>query len=497
MNTVNRIARNSIILLGSNIISKTFTFLYIIFMARYLGKTDFGVFSFAFAFCGLFVLLTDLGLDKLTVREVSRDKQAAGKYIGNFVLIKIFLGLITFGLIALIINILGYSSPTLGVVYLLGLHIVIRSFSNIFYAVVQANERMEYVSIGSIFGNALLFMGVLFAVNQKLDVTAFSFIFVIISAVDLGYAIWICLNKFAAPKLEFDWSFWKESIKTAWPLGAMLIFVMFYFRTDTIMINLMVGDPDVGLYSAAYRITEVPSLLPGLLLLAVFPVLSSFYKSSPSSFGRTYASLLKYMFYIAIPMAVVLTLTARPLVMLFYDIEYLGSVKAVQVLIWATAIMFMTMVQGSTFVAANKQRVSMKICAATVVLNIVLNFILIPKYSYVGASIATVFTEIFGFVMGTYFLSRFGWKINLFKTVVIPLFVLLIGLAVIFPLSRLGWDPFILACLFLSVYAPVIFLIGLKKEERLHLKSILDIKALFNSFESQKAEGKCENVQTN
>ncbi len=132
MSTARRIARNSIILFGSNIISKSFTFFYIIFMARHLGKSDFGVFSFAFAFCGLFVLLTDLGLDKLTVREVSRDKQAAEKYIGNFVLIKIILGVFTFGLMALVINVMGYSNPTLNVVYLLGLHIVIRSFSNIF-----------------------------------------------------------------------------------------------------------------------------------------------------------------------------------------------------------------------------------------------------------------------------------------------------------------------------------------------------------------------------
>jgi len=489
MSTAKRIARNSIILFGSNIISKTFTFLYIVLMARHLGKSDFGVFSFAFAFCGLFVLLTDMGLDKLTVREVSRDKQAAGKYIGNFVLIKIILGVVTFGLIALVINVMGYSNPTLNVVYLLGLHIVIRSFSNIFYAVIQANEKMEYVSIGSIFGNALLLLGVLFIVSQNYGVAAYGYIFVIVSAIDLGYAFWICLKKFAIPKLEIDWNFWKESIRTSWPLGAMLIFVMFYYRTDTIMINLMIGDPDVGLYSAAYRITEVPSLFPGLLMLAIFPVLSSLYKSSHSSFGRTYALTLKYLFYLAIPVAMVITLIARPLVRLFYDMEYIDSARAIQVLIWATAIMFMTMVQGSTFVAANKQMVSMKICAVTVVLNIVLNLILIPKYSYIGASIATVFTELFGFAVGTYFLSRFGWKLNLFRTLVLPLLVFLIGFAAVYPLIRLHVHPFFLAFVFVVIYCPIIFFVGLKKDERHHLKSFINIKALFNTVNSPGAEG--------
>jgi len=475
--------------LGSNVISKTFTFFYIIYMARHLGKSDFGVFSFAFAFCGLFVLLTDMGLDKLTVREVSRDKQAAGKYIGNFVLIKIFLGIFTFGLIVLVVNMMGYSDPTLSVVYLLGLHIVIRSFSNIFYAVIQANERMEYVSFGSILGNALLLLGVLFIRSQNFDVAAYGIIFVIVSTIDLVYAFWICSKKFAIPKLEIDWTFWKDSIRTAWPLGAMLIFVMFYFRTDTIMLNLMVGDPYVGLYSAAYRITEVPALLPGLLMLALFPVLSSLFKSSPASFGKTYALIIKYLFYLAIPIAMVITLTARPLVKLFYEIEFIDSARAIQVLIWATAIMFMTMVQGSTFVAANKQMVSMKICAVTVVLNILMNFILIPKYNYVGASIATVFTELFGFAVGTYFLSRFGWKINFFRTLVFPLIAFLAGFAAVYPLIRLHIHPFFSALVFLVIYCPIIFFVGLKKDERHQMKSFLNIKALFYNADPSGTEG--------
>jgi len=478
MSISRRIARNSIVLFGSNIVSKTFTFLYIIFMARYLGKSDFGIFSFAFAFCGLFVLMTDMGLDKLTVREVARDKSLAGKYVGNFVLIKIFLGMTTFALIASVINIMGYSNPTLSIVYWLGLHIVIRSFSNVFYAIIQANEKMEYVSIGLILGNALLLLGVILTAKLNLSVTAIGVVFVIVSSVDLGYAFGICLKKFVKPKFEIDLDFWKESIKTAWPLGAMLIFVMFYFRTDVVMINLMIGDPDVGLYSAAYRIAEIPILIPGLLMVAIFPVLSSLFRSSKSSFRKMYSLILKYLFCLGLPIATVITLIAHPLVNLFYDVEYIASARALQVLIWASAIMFLTMVQGSTFVAADKQIISMKMSAAAFVLNILMNLILIPKYSYVGASIATVLTEIFGFALGAYFLTRYGLKMDLFRTLFVPLMILLMGLAVIFPLILLGVHPLIQVFVFLAVYAPLIVFVGLNKEERQNLLSFMNIKKL-------------------
>ncbi|MFA7204482.1 MAG: oligosaccharide flippase family protein, partial [Candidatus Caldatribacteriota bacterium] len=80
MNTVQRILKNSLFLLLSNIVSKILAFFYIIYIARYLGAEGFGVFSFALAFTSIFGVLVDLGLNSLTVREIARSKSLTGKY---------------------------------------------------------------------------------------------------------------------------------------------------------------------------------------------------------------------------------------------------------------------------------------------------------------------------------------------------------------------------------------------------------------------------------
>ncbi|MGB9199887.1 oligosaccharide flippase family protein, partial [Methanobacterium sp.] len=109
MSTTKRIAKNTGVLFISQVISYLLIFFYTIYIARSLGTEGFGTLSFALAFSGIFSIFADLGINTLTVREVARDKSLSNKYLGNGIIIKILLGFFSFGLIILIINLLGYN----------------------------------------------------------------------------------------------------------------------------------------------------------------------------------------------------------------------------------------------------------------------------------------------------------------------------------------------------------------------------------------------------
>jgi len=91
MNTVQRIAKNTGVLLASQVVSYVIGFFFVMYTARYLGAEGFGILSFALAFTGIFGVFADLGLRQLTVREVARDKSLAGKYLGNIAAMKVIL----------------------------------------------------------------------------------------------------------------------------------------------------------------------------------------------------------------------------------------------------------------------------------------------------------------------------------------------------------------------------------------------------------------------
>lgn len=485
MNTVQRIAKNTVVLLLSDIVSKVLGFFYVMYTARYLGAEGFGILSFAIAFTGIFGVFSDFGLSTLTVREVARDKSLAGKYLGNIVVMKIFLVIIISGLITLTINLLGYPEQTIKVVYLVALSIIFNTFSRMFYSIFQAYEKMEYQSLGQILSSALMLSGALLVINQGFSVVGFASIYFLVSAIVLGYSFVISIWKFTKPKIEFDWSFWKQSIKEAWPMGGMAVCIMIYFRIDTVILSLMIGDTAIGLYSAAYRLSEISTIIPAMFMSSVFPVMSRYHEDSRSSFVGIYEKSVKYLLYLALPMALIVTLLARPIVNLIYGSEFSGSVFALQILIWAAAIMYVTMVQGTTIVTANKQMFSFKVTIVAAILNIILNLIVIPKYSYIGASAATVATEAFGLFVGIFFLNRWGYKLNMTSIYLPPLLGLLTAVAVAIILINMDINILIISIVVIVIYGVIVYKMGIKGDDKKLIRNtfnLSNIKALWRKL---------------
>ena len=457
-------------MLFANLARKVFTFFYIMLMARYLGVTEFGVITFAVGFTELFVFLTDPGLNKLIVRDVARDKSLGRKYVGNVAVMKSIFVFVFFGWLALFVNVLGYSAQTIHVVYLIAIHIILRQFSNMLYALFQAHEKLEFQALGGILSNFFVFLGILYAVRQELSVTGFALMFVIGSALDLVYTLIVCRTKFHWPKLQIDWIFWKKSLKEAWPLGTTSVFFIIYFRIDIVMLSLIRGDPDVGIYGAAFRISEILTLFPMIFMSAIFPVLSSYFKNSKSSFKKAYEKSVKFLFSLALLLALLTMLFAKKIIFLVYGEGYEGSVAALQILVWGTALLYVTSIQGTTFVAANQQKLRMKFLIMAVGLNISLNLLVIPKYGYIGASITTVITEIFILVMGVAILEKHGYKLDVIRTWLAPVLGLLAaGIFVIF-LTQLDLNVFLIAPVGCLVYGTIVILMGVNKEDKSLIK---------------------------
>ena len=451
------------------------------YTARYLGAAGFGILSFALAFTGIFGVFGDLGLGPLTVREVARDKSLASKYLANISLMKIILVVITFGFIALTINLMGYPEETIKVVYLFGLSVIFMAFTQMFYSIFQAYERMEYQGIGQMVNAALILGGVILAIKYGLSVVSFAFLFFIASVIVLVYSLAVMKLKFsnsaASPTevMEFDWSFWKPTIKEALPFGLSAIFVTVYFWIDTVMLSVMKGDVVVGWYNAAYRMVYVLLFIPSAYFGSVYPVMSQFYESSRESLRFTYERSARYMLAIGFPLGVGASLLASRIILLIYGAQYAPATVGLQVLIWAVFLSFLSHTPMYTLNSINKQRIYTYVVSLSMVLNIILNLVLIPRFSYIGASIATVATELIAFaLLFTYGSRLFGnpYRFTLIMKIVssalaMATFVIFCG-----KFLNLGWLIFIGALIYLGM---MLLLRGFSKDELLLLRRLISL----------------------
>jgi len=394
MSTAKRIVKNTSVLFIATIIGYILGFFVFAYTSRYLGAEGFGVISLALSLTAIFGIIIDLGLNTLTVREVARNKNLADKYISNTLLMKIILAILTLGLIILTTKIIGYSQQVSYVIYIIAFSVIFAAFTGIFNAIFQSYEKLEYQSIGTVLNAVLMLLGVLIAIYSDLNILAIAFVYFISSLVVLVYDILVYSWKFVLPKIDIDWGFWSPTIKESLPFAITGIFTMVYYWIDSVILSVMVGNEVVGWYNAAYRLIFIFASLYSVYMVSIFPALSGFYKTSHESIKIAYERSFKYMLILNIPIAVFITYLADKIIPLICGPGYTPSVIALQVLIWSVIFMFINTLSLNLLGSVNMQVVVTKIAAAGAVFNIILNLLLIPEFSYIGSSVATVATEL-------------------------------------------------------------------------------------------------------
>lgn len=409
MSKIRTIAKNTLWLLVSQILSYLLIFFATIYSARYLGVENFGILSLAIAFTGIFVVFADLGLSTLTIREVSRKKYLKSKYLANFILFKIFLAILTIFFTFIAVSILYYPYQVRLIIYVMTLSMILNSFAVLISSIFQAYEKMEYLSIGTFISSALVLLGIMLAIYFHFEVLAFAIVYLVTNTILFIFYISIYIWKFSLPSLELDMSFWKENIKLALPFGVTGVFVTIYYWIDTVMLSAMVGNDAVGLYNAAYRLVLVLLFVPSIFNMVIFPLMSQFYLTSRKSLKIAYKKYFKYMAILGIPLGFGIVLLAKKIVILIFGGEYIGSVIAFQILVWSATIIFMSSAFARLLEASDKQMVITKITGICAVVNILLNLVIIPQFSYIGASVVTVLTELLSFILGLKAVSNMGY----------------------------------------------------------------------------------------
>jgi O-antigen/teichoic acid export membrane protein len=428
MNTIQKIVKNVGLLFISQMLSYVFAFFTLIYTARYLGVEGFGILSSALALTSIFSVFMDLGLSTLTIRDVARNESLANKYVGNITTIKIILSLITLGIIFLVVNISNYNPQTTSVIYFIALYTVFTTFSMLFLAVFQANQKMEYQSLGTILSSIVLLAGVLLAIYSKFDIIQFSTIYTIVGALTLAYTIIVFSLKMSLPKMEFDFDKWKDLIRESWPFAITGISINIYIWIDTIILAFMQGQGAVGLYNASYKLVLVFLFIPVVFNTAIFPLMSQYYISSKYNLNISFQKLFKMMMIVAVPLGVGTVIIANKVILFIYGVQFIGAVIALQILIWSMVLIFARSPFERFLESSNRQLTVTKIFIIGVIFNIIFNLIFIPKFSYVAAAIITVLTDTLVLVLMIFTTKNLDISISnnstisfLFKTVLASL----------------------------------------------------------------------------
>lgn len=415
MSLVKKILTNSTLLLVSEVIEKLMRFVLVVFSARYLGDAGYGKFAFALAFTQLFLILMDLGIHQLLVREIARAHERAKAYLGNALLIKFVLSFATLIVLLAIALWTGKPKEVLTAVFIMAVYQVLVSFAGVFRSVFQAFLRMSTEAVATlILGGVTAGAGVIvLALGGGFQALAFCYLSG--GAAVLLFCLFTAVRMLGGIAVAPDFTLMKHLIREGLPFGVLYFFAMMYTYIDTVMLSLLEGDRVVGWYNAAHRFMLAMMFIPTAMMKSIFPVLSKSYHGSMDRFRRLFGVSFKFMFLVGFTMAVFLSVLAEPVVRLVYGVEYLPAGAALKVLVWSTALVFITTVMTHATRASDHQKFTAWVVFGGALLNVILNLILIPRFSYVGAAAATLITQGFTFVSHFVYLKRLSIRPPFFR----------------------------------------------------------------------------------
>lgn len=299
--TARRVAKNSLLVTVSLVVTKVLSLVLMVFVARYLGDEGFGKYTFVFSLVSFLTVLTGFGLDTIIIREVARERGKAGYYLVNSAYLRMVLCLVSWGILLLLLPVLDKGRAINLGLLIVGFSLMPTFFIACFRSVLLAHELMSYTTVLEIMFRALV-VGLGFMVII-LDYGLVALFFVYPVAAVIMMPVWarVYLKKVGPVNYRPDSTFVPRLLRQGVPFALAGLFVSMYYRMDTVMLSLMKGDVVVGWYNAAFGLVESLLFVSTAICTALFPVLSRLYGDSRESFQQAYQKSFKFLFFCPSP----------------------------------------------------------------------------------------------------------------------------------------------------------------------------------------------------
>lgn len=382
------IFKNTSFQVVSRVVTTIIGFLITIIIARHFGAYDFGEFSKITSYIAMFYLFVDFGLNAIFLKNPKSFSSLFYLRIILSILVLVFANIIAFVLPYNSNFDTGFSPFVRMGIFIFSFTIfsqaIIYSASSIFQKNLKYHLLMYSQIIGEIISLFIIVLLIFFAKSLPLII----FAFVISNFITAALSIFLTKENIN----EFDSSYSKQMIISSAPLGLMLIFNLIYFRIDILILSFFKSNQDVGLYSIAYRFFDFFIAIPLFLSNSLYPKLIENLKSSTIFTKIANRYLLVYLILSIVIVIPVWFLS--PMFKLVGDSYSLASIPF-RILILSLPVFFLTSFVQWVLISLNQQKFLLIIYFVAALLNIILNLIFIPQYSYFASAWITGGCELF------------------------------------------------------------------------------------------------------
>lgn len=390
---------------GLKIISAIFVTIY---MARYLGPEQFGVLSYALAIVAIFMAISRLGMESILVRDIAKYPRLAKAYMSTAFGLMFMAAMVNLVILSTLIYLFESDVQTKVYIWIIATGLLFQVFLVVDYNF-QAQIQAKYSSIAKSVALAASAVVKIYLVLVQADLQAFAISYAFDQfIIAIMLIVMHLVEKQQGFVFGFDSSLIKPLLKSAWPMILASLATILYMRIDQIMIKHILDVYQLGLYSAATKMYEGWIMIPFVISMSLLPAVVRARENSKERYHQGLTCLFALVFWGSVLVALFISIFGTKIIEITFGEAYREAGLSLIIIMWASAFAALSFVSARYLtVEGLESKIFMRTVVA-LVLNIFLNFVLIPLYGIEGAAISTLIS----IIVSSYLLDYFDPKLK-------------------------------------------------------------------------------------
>ena len=384
------LVKNTFWLFIGEVISRLLKFFLVLYAARILGVAGWGIFAYAISVVSLFFIFADLGLDRLIIREISKDSLEKMRYLSTAFFFRLILLIIATCFILIIVPHISNVTEGRGILLITAIFLGFDSLRGFFLTIYRALEQMEKEAFVKLFTNILIVILGFIVLFTFPSVENFAYAYLGGSLAGLIVTFFAMRKYFSSLISNFSASLIGQIWRITWPFFIFGITGAVMTYTDMIMLGWWKTPIDLGLYSVAQRLLQFLLIIPSYLAMATFPLFSRLIEEDEGKLKIIFEKILSLVILLGFPMVFGGILLGKDIILIVFGESYMASTLVFQIFLAGLIIAFPMLIISNYVFAKNIQRKFVPAAIGSMFLNVILSIFFIPRFGIYGAAVATV-----------------------------------------------------------------------------------------------------------
>jgi len=382
-------------LLGERVLRMVISLFVGIYVARYLGPERFGLLSYSVSFVWLFSSLASFGLNNILVRELVQSPEQRNNLLGTVFWLKVFGTFVMATAIAVALQFIEDDQQTYWMIFIITLGYLFQT-TNVIELYFQAQVQSKFIVRAQVAQMLITSLFKIYLIYIQAELIWFAFALMLDQVVAAAlFLIVYCWKIDFFPYFTFHWKRAKKLMDGALPLIFSGMMVLLYMKIDQVMLKEMLNAKAVGVYAAAVKLCEAWYFIPSAIMASLFPAIIESRKKSEEIYENRVQKLYEMMVWGSLLVAIPTSFLADWFIQVLYGANFQEAAIVLKIYIWTFVFVSLGVASSHWIVAENLEKYALLRSLLGAIINISLNWYMIPIYGITGAAYATLITQLF------------------------------------------------------------------------------------------------------